>query len=151
MSKKKKQTAYLAGPMEYAKKNGRGWRIRYKQELEKIGINCIIPEFHERDITNEKEMKRLKLENINLYIEKMRQLIALDIEFVQSVDMVIVKWNGEVMSGTIGEVQEAYLQFVPAYLVTEYDLSTVPGWFLACFERTFRNFKQLKQYLKSLQ
>jgi nucleoside 2-deoxyribosyltransferase len=143
------KTAYLCGPMEFAAQNGRNWRLRYSKALEKINIKCIIPEFEEKHITTEKEMKFLKENDINRYIEKMRQLIALDLKMVEKADLIITRWNGETMSGTIGEAQHAFLLNKPIYLVTQQLITTIPGWFLACFSNIFKDFKSLKKYLQS--
>jgi len=141
--------AYLAGPMEYAANAGLSWRLHYEQELNKLGIKCIIPEFEEKFVTDQAELNRLKKEDIPHYVKIMRQLIDLDLDFVETVDMVVVKWTGERMSGTIGEVQHAYLVSTPAYLVTELDLQEVPGWFLACFTKTFTSLEELTTHIKS--
>lgn len=145
---KKQLVSYLAGPMEWAINSGRNWRIRYKQEFDKIGVDCIIPEFEEKLITNQADLNELKKDDMETYVYIMRELIKLDLDFVESVDFVVVRWAGERMSGTIGEVQHAFLVGTPAYLVTTKDLTEVPGWFLACFTDTFTSLKDLTEYIR---
>jgi hypothetical protein len=148
MSKKRNITAYLAGPMEYAQSAGKHWRLRYKQELDKLGIDCIIPEFAEKFITDQAELNRLKKEDIPEYKRIMRQLIYLDLQFVEDVDIIITRWEGEPTSGTIGEAQHSHLCETPNYLVTSKPLTEVPGWFLACFDAEFSNLTEVIEHIK---
>ena len=135
-SENKIRRAYLAGPIEYANNFGRVWREEYSQLFKEfLNIECIIPEHEEKHIIETPEiLLDLKKNNPREYINRMRQLQDLDLQFVEDVDIVVVHWNGERMSGTIGEAQHARLMGVPIYLVTKIPFVEIPGWFAACFD-----------------
>ena len=141
-----KKTCYLCGPMEYAKNNGLDWRLVYRDELAKLNIQCIIPEEEETGMTEE-DMRILKEEDPTQYIKIMRQFIEMDLKFVEDCDMVVAFWDGERMSGTIGEAQHAYLHGTPIYLVSPRPFTEIPGWFAACFTETFESLGCLLLYL----
>lgn len=143
-----KRRAYLAGPMEYAEDNGLGWRLEYKQILSNLNIQCIIPNEEEANILNGVDLQALKKSNVESHNKILRQFIRQDLEFVRTVDMIIIRWEGEKMSGTIGEAQHAYLNNKPVYLVTSQPQHTVPGWFLACCTKVFKNSQQLIDFLR---
>lgn len=146
-----KQTAYLAGPMEFAEDAGLPWREEYRKELAKLNIQCIIP--HEEEAKIEpvltiEELKTLKRENLPTYKEHYRKNFMLpDINIVRSVDFLIIRWNGEQMSGTIAEANEAFLQGKPVYLVTNQQIESIPGWFLSCCTEEFTSLSCLLLFL----
>lgn len=149
---KKKKTsllAYLAGAMEYAYNEGINWRRIYQKILAKeCNISAIIPNDEEKKIKKDYNFNYLKENNLDKYIEIMRQFIDADLQFVESVDMLIVRWEGERTAGTVHEVGHAYQIGTPCYLVTSKKPIEVPGWFLACFTKYFPSLKALVQYLK---
>lgn len=148
MLKNRNLTTYLAGPMEYTEDNGLGWRLVFKEELEKLQIKSILPNFEELELVkNPQHFNSLKETNTEEYISIMRQLIDIDLTFVLDVDFVIIKWEGERMSGTIGEAQHAYLAGVPVYLVTSQPIKDIPGWFLGCTTEVFENLNCLMLFL----
>jgi hypothetical protein len=128
------ETVYLAGPMEHAVDNGLEWRIRYEGLLKEwLEIECIVPNREEKStIGSVEEFAALKKSNLQEYRVKMRVLKEMDLKFVQSVDAIICRWNGERMAGTIGEAQHATFHAIPFYLVCKVDFSEIPGWMLAC-------------------
>jgi nucleoside 2-deoxyribosyltransferase len=146
---KKEKTAYLAGPMEYAQDNGLGWRLEYERDLSKLSIRSIIPNFEEKQILNGLDLPHIKKTDIDRHNQVIRAFIKQDLRFVEDVDYVIVNWNGERCSGTIGEAQHAYLCGTPAYLVTSKPFHEVPGWFLACFTKAFHSKRDLLAYLEA--
>jgi len=149
--KKSSKTAYLAGPMENLKDEGLAWRRRFSRALKKIGIDSIIPNDEEIQIKQEYNLPELKKTDIDKYIEIIRSFIEMDLKFVESVDMLVVKWEGEMSSGTFHEVGYAYQLGTPCYLVTSKALHEVPGWFLSCFTKVFSELDVLIWYLKERQ
>ena len=141
------RTAYLAGPMEFAENAGIGWRLQFETALKPLVINCIIPEQEEEEITDQDELNHLKKHDPKEYVKIMRKLIDLDLQFVHDVDLVIINWEGERMSGTIGEAQEAYLNDVPVHLVTSKPTHEIPGWFLACCSSVHNSLDDLLSHL----
>ena len=146
--RKKNKTVYLAGAMESLADEGLSWRRQFSTVLQSIGIKSIIPNDEEKNIKEKYNMAELKKTDIDKYIEIIRAFISMDLKFVENVDMLIVKWEGEVTSGTIHEVGYAYQLGKPCYLVTSKLPHEVPGWFLACFTKTFTNLDSLISYLK---
>ena len=142
-------SCYLGGPMEFTLDEGLPWRIEFQKELAAIGVDCILPNEEEKKFINsQEEFNKLKTTNITEYIKIMRQFIEQDLKFVNEVDLLVINWTGEKMSGTIGEAQEAYLNNCPVYLVTNQPVEEIPGWFLACCAKVFRSLNQLINYLK---
>lgn len=150
MERKAKQIIYLAGPMEFIANAGINWRLEYQELLKPLNLECIIPELEEKIITNQAELNVLKVNNPEAYIDIMRKLIDLDLKLLTGVNMVIVKWDGEKMSGTIHEVGKAYELKIPTYLVTTKSFQDIPGWFAACFTKIFTTKYQLISYLTNL-
>lgn len=142
--------AYLAGPMEYVPDFGLRWREEYEKELDILDILCIVPNEKQQIIANEKELQKLKVEDLESYIKKLREIIALDLKYVTSSDFLIVRWMaGEETTGTVGEAQTAYLNNIPVYLVTNMNPYDIPGWFLACCAEVFHSKEDLFSFLKS--
>ena len=144
---KKNKVAYLAGAMEYAPDEGFPWRHLLSSALRDINIESIIPNDVEEKLKMGYNIDKLKKTDITLYVEIMRSFIKADLELIESVDMVIVNWNGEKTSGTFHEVGYAYQLGKPCYLITSKPLCEVPGWFLSCFTKIFTNTSELTRYL----
>ena len=146
--KKSKLRVYLAGPMEYAAGAGLPWRLEYKKALKKLDMDCVIPNKEEKNVRGIKDLDNFKKNNITAYIQVMRKIIDLDLNFVETLDFIVVSWEGERMSGTVHEVGHAYEIKKPVYLVTSKPWEEVPGWFLACCSSMFHSLDELIAYLK---
>lgn len=149
MSPKKKLQVYLAGPMEYAHNEGLNWRRAYERAFNELDIESVIPNDEEKDIKSEHDLSWLKKNDLPKYIEILREFIRMDLKFVENVDMIVVRWEGERTAGTIHEVGKAYEIGKPVYLVTSLDPMDIPGWFLACFTERFKTLKELTQYIRT--
>jgi nucleoside 2-deoxyribosyltransferase len=149
-SKKNKLRVYLAGPMEFAEGAGLNWRLEYKKALAKLKMESVIPNKEEKNIRGIKELDDFKKNNITAYIQVMRKIIDLDLNFVETLDFLVVRWEGERMSGTVHEVGHAYEIKKPVYLVTSKPWTEVPGWFLACCSSMFHSLDELIAYLKQV-
>jgi hypothetical protein len=141
--------AYLAGSMEYSDDGGILWRREFESKLKPIGIDCIIPNDNEEKIIGYIDLKELKKTDIEDYKVKMRSLIINDIFIIEKVDLIIVKWEGELLYGTIGELTHAFICEKPSYLITSKDEYDVGGWFLACFKKVFKNIDDFINYTKT--
>jgi len=134
----REKVAYLAGPMEFAEDYGMGWRERIREGLKSLGIRCILPNEEEaKFISGQGELNEIKKYDPQRYVNIMRQFIKQDLQFVESVDMIVTCWNGERMSGTIGEATYAYLKDQVSYLITNKTFEQIPGWFAACYTKIF--------------
>lgn len=139
---------YLAGPMEYTNDNGLNWRLEYKEALSTLNIECVIPNFEEAElIPDVTAFNQMKKDDYQEYKRIMRLILEKDIEFVHTVDFLITYWDGERMSGTVGEAQEAYLYAeTDNFLVTPRPLHEVPGWFGACITDEFLDLDALIEF-----
>jgi nucleoside 2-deoxyribosyltransferase len=146
--KKRNKVAYLAGAMESLKDEGLSWRRKFSRALKELHIDSVIPNDEERDIKKKYNLPELKKTDLDKYIEIIRSFIKMDLKFVETVDMLIVKWEGENTAGTIHEVGYAYQIGTPCYLVTSQPLHEVPGWFLSCFTKVFPDLDTMIWYLK---
>lgn len=146
--KQEEMTAYLAGPMEFSEDYGMGWRCRIREKLTPLGIRCILPNEEEaKFISSQDELTIIKKTDQVRYKNIMRQFIKQDLEFVESVDIIITKWEGERMSGTIGEAQHAYLMNQVSYLITSKPFEEIPGWFGACYDKIFSTEDECVEFL----
>jgi hypothetical protein len=136
--------------MEDTQDNGLDWRLEYKERLEALGVKCIIPQFEEEEFVPDwREFAELKKKDYQRYKKIMRKIGVLDVNFVHSVDLVITRWEGEVMSGTIGEAHENFFHaHKPNFLVTSQPLHTIPSWFGMCFDHEFKTLDDLVAYLR---
>ena len=143
------KVAYLAGCMEYAADKGLSWRLKFEEELNKLGIKCIIPNKEEKDlIKGDVKMSELKISDLDRYLYIMRLIIERDLDFVENSDIFIANWNGERGAGTIHEAGYAYQLGKPSYLVSSLKDEDIPGWFLACFVKKFSTLDELVCYLE---
>lgn len=146
--KKDKFNCYLCGPMEYTEDEGLPWRLEFRKKLEHLDVHCIIPNEEQDIISSQEDLNELKNgQDIDEYFKIMREFIKIDLDFVRNSDFIVARWNGERMSGTIGEAQEAYLKDIPVFLITEEPIEDIPGWFLACCEDVFANIDDFVSYL----
>lgn len=136
------KTVYLAGAMECVPDEGLAWRKRYAQNLEEhFDIKSIIPNNEEADIIPPgTDMKRLKKESLYDYREVMIKIRNSDLKFVQSVDAIICRWDGERIAGTVGEAQHADIHAVPFYLICKRPYYELPGWMVACATEIYPEF-----------
>jgi len=142
------KTIYLAGPIENSPDRGTKWREKYSKRLKRLGFSCINPIDEENKISGINDFNKLKKTDISTYINEMRKFIKADLEFVEKADIIICKWNGEISSGTNGEITYAYKLNKPCYLITQTELRYIPGWFLACFNGVFNNLEDLLEVLR---
>ena len=144
-----KLTSYFAGAMESVSDQGLSWRQKYKKILTQLlDINCVLPNDYDRDlIANYEEFKKLKKEDFEGFKIVMKTIINVDLASVYNSDFIIIKWDGELMCGTYGEAQAAFLKDIPVYLVTSVKQENIPSWFLGCITKLFVTDIDLFEYL----
>jgi nucleoside 2-deoxyribosyltransferase len=146
---KKQKTAYLAGAMESVADEGLGWRRKFSRVLKnKVNVKCIIPNDEEKNIKKRVNMAKVKRTDPEKYLRVMREFIRMDLEFVESVDMIVIKWEGEATFGTVHEAGWAYQLKKPCYLITGIEEHKLPGWFYACCTKVFHSLDELIEHLK---
>ena len=142
----------MAGPMEDTEDNGIGWRVEFREALKEFDIECIIPEENEKGLIPEDiNIREVKKSNIEEYKKYVRKFIELDLNFVEEADFLIVKYEGEETSGTIGEVQYAYQLGKPVILISSLPEEKISGWFLSCCSIKLNSLEELVEYLREQQ
>jgi hypothetical protein len=138
---------YLAGSIESSPDGGITWRKELKEKFKRINIDAVIP--NDANGKTFLQMKQLKFENIEKYINEMRGFIKTDIKLIDECDFITCYWNGEVSTGTVSEIFYSHQNNKPCFLITELELQDIPGWFLSCFTKVFSNFNQIIKYMEN--
>jgi hypothetical protein len=146
---------YLSGGMEYADGEGVQWRKEMQAWIETnlqhtvFNPNVESERFFDRHYPDT-DIRKLKLENIPLYAEIIRNLVDIDCnEIADRSDYLICYWDESAArgAGTKGELTMAKYFKKPVYLVTSDPLYSLPGWVLACITKSFASFEDLKSFL----
>jgi hypothetical protein len=147
--KKEKCRAYLSGAIDRSPDFGRAWRTEFTKALELINIKAVNTHDFEEKI-NLPDLNGLKcLEDLSKFKETFRtDIIFPDLFYMDSSNIVIVRWDGEFIVGTAHECGKAFMQHQPVFLVTPKQYNEVPSWLLACCEKEFHTLDELIEYLK---
>jgi len=147
--------AYLAGAIEHAPDKGKAWRADLAEFLKiEFGHESYNPHIEEPKILTPEERKQfrvLKTENLLEFQKIVRKLIRNDIKSILTeIDYVICLWNehAEKGGGTYGELTFAFYHGIPVYMVTPMELANISGWILGCTTEFFKNFDELKEFLR---
>ncbi|RKY60415.1 MAG: hypothetical protein DRP96_05735 [Candidatus Neomarinimicrobiota bacterium] len=147
--------AYLAGAIEHAPDKGKAWRTEMAEFLKTdLGHDSYNPHIEEPLILTPDERKvfrRLKTENLPEFQKIVWKLIRNDIHSIlNEIDYIICLWDeyAEKGGGTYGELTFAYYYNIPVYMVTSMELSTISGWILGCTTEFFKDFDELKRFLR---
>ena len=147
--------AYLAGAIEHAPDKGKAWRTEMADFLKSnFGHDSYNPHIEEPLILTlgEREaFRRLKTENLSEFQKIVRKLIRNDIKSILTeIDYIICLWDeyAEKGGGTYGELTFAFYYDIPVYMVTPMELSKISGWILGCTTEFFKNFDELKSFLR---
>jgi hypothetical protein len=141
--------------MEFAKGEGADWRRVMEEWVQKnLGHSVYNPNKESDEYFGKKHptgrFRDLKNENIEEYIELVRDLIDMDCsEIAERSDYVICNWDESAQrgAGTKGELTMARFVGKPVYMVTLMKLQDIPGWVLGCATKTFRTFEDLQEFL----
>ena len=152
-------TAYLIGPIESAVDHGVGWRTGLKPKLEQINIKSINP----IDYWNDKELDIEQGHNIihwhrllkdwPNFLRWMDDIWSKNEPWVYKSDFLIAHFSeGDVLGGTIREMQIAFDLCKPMFLVYTGDINKVNCHVLHLvlkWGRIFTNFDELIEFLKN--
>ena len=146
---------YLSGGMEYADGEGAQWRSELQEWLEGTLSDTVFnPNIESERFFSARyprtDFRKLKVENVGLYQEILRNLVDIDCkEIAENSDYLICYWDEGAAkgAGTKGELTMARFFGKPVYLVTSFPLHDLPGWVLGCVTKTFRTFGELKIFL----
>lgn len=145
--------AYLAGAIEYAPDLGRGWRREVGSFLRTLGHDAYDPAEDERKSLTEEEQRNLrawKSTDLPRFQTAVRKIIDFDLDIVSRADCIICLWDDAASrgGGTSAELTWARRRGIPVYMVTALPLTSISGWVLGCCSGFFRDFEELKAFLR---
>lgn len=141
--------------MEFAKGEGIDWRMDMDGWIQKnlqhtvYNPNVTSEAFLSRKLPKGK-FRDLKLQNIDVYMDLIRELVDMDsYEIAEKTDYVVCYWDESAQrgAGTTGEVTLCRFTSKPVYMVTRMPLAEIPGWVLGCTTKVFGSFDDLKVFL----
>ena len=149
---------YLAGPIDHAKDDGKGWRNDVKKWLKKFSVIVLDPcdkkvkhaKYKEVD---EEKQKMMALKASGRFFEltqRMKEIVHYDLRMTDISDFLIVYINPEIqMFGTLHELLNSLHQRKPTLVVVEGGKKNVSNWLFGImdFNFMFDDFDDLKEYL----
>mgnify|MGYP003133445017 CR=1 FL=1 len=149
---------YLAGPIDHADDDGKGWRVKTQKWLEKRNAYVFNPcakpiSYQQYKEIDEEKTKMMALKSSGRYFEltqRMKEIVHVDLRMVDVSDFVIVYLNPEVkMFGTIHELITSLQQRKPTLVVVEGGKSKAPNWLFGLMDYNFMfdSFKELYEFL----
>jgi len=148
--------AFLCGAMEYASDGGATWRERIRLWIqESLNHRVYDGVVEARRLFSVEELRDLpawKTSDPERYRRVMRIAINHDLDVMtRQADYVVCLWDEAAArgGGTQAELTAAYRKGIPVYLVTEFPAGEISGWVLACTDRVFTDFNELKTCLAS--
>ena len=148
--------AFLCGAMEYASDGGATWRERLRLWIqENLNHRVYDPVVEAQRLFSAEELSGLpawKTSDPERYRRTIRIAINHDLDVMtRQADYVICLWDEAAArgGGTQAELTTAYRKGICVYMVTEMPASEISGWVLACTDRVFSNFEELKSFLAS--
>ena len=147
---------YLAGAIEAAPDEGKGWRRDISEFLNtELGWETFNPSEHEQDFLTEAEksgFRQWKRTDIKRFRAVIKKIIDRDLhQLLTQCQAVICLWDEYVIpgGGTHGELTLAYEHNLPVYLVLGMPVEQASSWILGCTTEIFKNFDELKLFLVS--
>lgn len=153
-------SCYLAGPIDYAKDSGVGWRLEITDKLIKMGFakhNIFDPTSKPyvsggQSLSDEQKLmhKYREQKNWKNLEELMGQIMAVDLRLVDKSDILIVNMDGiDKTVGTIHEIVLAKIAHKPVYLIEARGKEHVSAWLmkLVGHERIFSSIDEVVEEL----
>ena len=131
------KTVYLAGGMQYSDDYGVSWRKAATEKLDKVGIAAWNPFEQDTSDLAPDELQRVIAGHTDPdTLAIMRKIIERDNDRVYDTDAVLCLWDesARLGGGTHGEINYAYQEGKPVYLVAKTEL---PLWTHACCHKIF--------------
>lgn len=145
---------YLSGSIEFSRDQGKHWRRRIRPFIEETLRHRVYdPAEDEKKNLSEEEVAKFrtwKRTDLERFRQTVRKIVNFDLDLIQhQADYLICYWDAETGrgGGTAAELTAAYRKGIPVYLVTPLPLGQVSGWVLACADRIFPGFDELKAFL----
>ena len=149
---------YLAGPIDHADDDGKGWREDAEKWFAKkkayVFNPCNKPVSYQayKEIDEEKT-KMMSLKSSGRYFEltkRMKEIVHVDLRMVDVSDFVVVYLNPSIgMFGTIHELINSLNQRKPTLVVIEGGKEKAPNWLFGImdFNFMFDSFDELYEFL----
>ncbi len=148
--------AFLCGAMEYASDGGATWRERVRLWIQdSLNHRVYDPVVEAQRLFSAEELRDLpawKTSDPERYRRTIRIAINHDLDMMtRQADYVVCLWDEAAArgGGTQAELTTAYRKGIRVYMVTEIPAAEISGWVLACTDRLFPNFEELKTFLAS--
>ena len=145
---------YLSGSIEFASDGGKRWRRDLTPFLAgTLGHRVYDPaEDEKKNLTDEEvaHFRSWKSSDLERFRRTVRKIVDWDLDLIeQQADYLVCYWDRESArgAGTQAELTAAYRKGIPVYLVTELPPAEISGWILACAEKVFSSFDDLKTFL----
>ncbi len=145
---------YLSGSIEFASDGGKRWRRDLTPFLAgTLGHRVYDPaEDEKKNLTDEEvaHFRSWKSSDLERFRRIVRKIIDWDLDLIeQQADYLVCYWERDSARGasTQAELTAAYRKGIPVYLVTELPPAEISGWILACAEKVFSNFDDLRTFL----
>ncbi len=146
---------YLSGSIEFARDGGKRWRRELKPFLEETLRHRVYDpaEDEKKNLTDEEvaHFRSWKSSDLERFRRTVRKIIDWDLDLIeQQADYLVCYWDRESArgAGTQAELTAAYRKGIPVYLVTDLPPAEISGWILACAEKVFSSFDDLKTFLR---
>lgn len=148
--------AFLCGAMEYATDGGAAWREQIRLWIQdNLNHRVYDPVVEARRLFSTGELRDLpgwKIADTERYRRAIRIAINRDLDVMaRQADYVVCLWDEAAArgGGTQAELTMAYRKGIPVYLVTEIPPGEISGWILACADKVFADFDELKSFLSN--
>ena len=147
---------YLAGPIEYSARFGKGgWRAEITPLLKALGHDVYDPAEDEMKNLSEIEARQFrswKHSDLPRFQETIRKIIAYDLDLIEHrCDALVCYWDHHAGkgAGTQGELTFAHRLGIPVYLICALPVAEISGWLLGCASEVFTDFDQFREFMSS--
>lgn len=150
---------YLAGPIDYAKDQGKGWRKEVKKKLKSYKIHFLDPTNKLKGLTKEVDSEQEKIKTLKVQkkweelSKMMKNVVRSDLRCIDVSDYIIAYVDPKVqVCGTYHEMINAINQKKPVLIVVNGGKEKASSWlFGICdYKNMFDSFDELFAYLEKI-
>lgn len=155
----KDSVCYLAGPIDFAKDQGKGHRQQIQELTKEIGIKYLDPTNKLASLckeVDEEQQKIIEYKKNGQYVElreMMKNIIRSDLRCIDYSDFVICYIDTSIhMCGTYHEIFLSISQHKPTFIVVEGGLAKSPSWLfgISKLEFLFNSIEELCDHLHKI-
>src|SRR6266404_3340174 len=143
---------YLSGSIEFSDDYGKAWRAELTPFLRGLGHRVYDPAADEQKNLEDEEVahfREWKTSDPERFAGVVRKIVHWDLDIVEKrAGALICYWEATAGrgAGTQAEITAAFRCGKPVYLVTPLPREQISGWILACTERVFGSFEELRAF-----